>query len=366
MAEKQDDILGQFNCLSAAEQAREGQSDRRFGVGALVGVTVGALILAGACKLTQIDPVPEWLKFDTGWSPRASAAPVPGPTITPRATEITPTIPMYTGSPSASPTESPSPTVQTAAPSETPPAVNAQEQQVIFLDPGHSGKSQTVIDPETGIEDKSYMNDPEIYEMYDVSVMVRDELKAAGYTVVLWKNNALDSKTHRERAEAARAAGAAIMVSIHDDHSTDSYQAVYDQRDGQYRVSSNGEKVIFRDAVTACISNAYAKNVVAARSAAQGKKVTLSQLDFGGRDLAGGNAALVMLFTQESKDASDQQVKAGIPAVYNEMSAKQGNDESERVPEADLKAYAHGIAQGVIMSMQQQASILQECGAANN
>jgi len=58
------------------------------------------------------------------------------------------------------------------------------DKPVIVLDPGHSGQDITHRD-QTGLNDHDYPNDPEIYEVWDVTKEVQQRLENAGYEVIL-------------------------------------------------------------------------------------------------------------------------------------------------------------------------------------
>ncbi|CAN5281318.1 hypothetical protein BH10CYA1_BH10CYA1_46110 [soil metagenome] len=85
---------------------------------------------------------------------------------------------------------------------------------MIVLDPGHSGKDISSVDPATGLHDHDYPNDPEIYEAWNVSQQEGKRLQKAGYDVIYTKDSALDSVSLRDRANIAQDANADLSVSI--------------------------------------------------------------------------------------------------------------------------------------------------------
>ena len=198
-------------------------------------------------------------------------------------------------------------------------------QTVVVLDPGHSGTSTESVDTETGLRDVDYKNDPEIYDVWDVSQKVKTKLEQAGYKVVLTKNSAEDSVGLKKRAEIANNAGAAIAVSIHNDYGQNFNQwgEVYVQKVGLYR---GDPKVEFKDAEVAEKSQKYGSTMLEARKQAEGNSnLVLKDANFNGREgLEPGNIPLVMLFSK-------------VPWVYNEAGGKDFNADK----------YAEGIFNGI-------------------
>lgn len=202
----------------------------------------------------------------------------------------------------------------------------------IVLDPGHSGTKAQRIDPATGVLDVDYPNIPEIDEVFDVALKVKQALEAEAYTVIMTKNSARESISHRGRAEVANNANAALAVSIHTDHYAGrwSFAQIYVQRDGLYREKPSGERVYFNNAQVAQKSQAYGQVFAAERGKAEGRPVDITTVNFAGRaGLAAGNIPLVQLF-------------ATVPWVYNEVGAGPGE-----LTSAQKEMYAQGIVNSI-------------------
>ena len=86
---------------------------------------------------------------------------------------------------------------------------------VIVIDPGHS-PTITSTDPATGLNDSDYENEPEMRDVFAVAQLVKAQLEAAGYRVVMTKTRADRPVSLGQRAAIANAAHAALAISIHD------------------------------------------------------------------------------------------------------------------------------------------------------
>ncbi len=212
---------------------------------------------------------------------------------------------------------------------------------IIVLDPGHSGSSLMLVDPPTRLTDYDYPNNPEMGEVYQIALAVRDRLVRDGYRVVLTKNSATDTVSLRRRADIANSSGAALAVSIHDDHGA-SWNTwggqVYAQRVGLYRVNRDGRRIAFTNAGVAATSQRAAATVASARSAAEGHRVAVTDANFAGRPpLAAGNIPLVELFSI-------------VPWVYNEVGADPAHPGTPL--SADQRArYVNGLVTGIERSV---------------
>lgn len=111
---------------------------------------------------------------------------------------------------------------------------------VIAVDPGHPS--------ETAAGNVVQNGTTEVQMAWQVALLLRDELRARGYDVVLTKQHETQLVTNRERAEAGNRANAALMVRLHCDASRDSGFALYypDRQGTVDGVTGPGEDVIAR------------------------------------------------------------------------------------------------------------------------
>ena len=183
---------------------------------------------------------------------------------------------------------------------------------VIVLDPGHSGTSLTTIDPETQIRDEEYLNVPETINCFDVALRLKDKLEAAGYTVLMTKQNALDTVTKRERADVANNSGAALAVSIHTSgHSFGTYGEIFVQTLTSYRENIYGQRIYFTDPSVAALSAAYGQIFETERRKIEGPSVLVDvDTKWEARGLAPGNIPIVQLFSKVPWILTE----AGVPA----------------------------------------------------
>ena len=171
---------------------------------------------------------------------------------------------------------------------------------IIVLDPGHSGTSLTTIDPQTQIRDEEYRNDPETTNVFDVALTLKAKLEAAGYTVLLTKQNAMDTVNKRERADVANNSHAALAVSIHTSgHTFGNYGEIYVQTLTSYRENLYGQNIYFSDPLVASLSAQYGQIFLAERRKIEGSSVvvTVNSL-WEVRGLAPGNIPMVQLFSK--------------------------------------------------------------------
>jgi N-acetylmuramoyl-L-alanine amidase len=193
-----------------------------------------------------------------------------------------------------------------------PAPAKALAGPIIVLDPGHSGTSLTTIDPETKIRDEEYCNDPEITNVFDVATRLKAKLEAAGYTVLLTKQNAMDTVTKRERADVANNSHAALAVSIHTSgHSFGSYGEIYVQNVTSYRENIYGQNIYFSDPAVAALSAQYGQLFLAERRKIEGPSVVVTvNTGWEDRGLAPGNLPIVQLFSK----VPWLLVEAGVPS----------------------------------------------------
>ena len=207
---------------------------------------------------------------------------------------------------------------------------NALAAPIIVLDPGHSGTSLTTIDPETQIRDEEYLNVPETINCFDVALRLKDKLEAAGYTVLMTKQNALDTVTKRERADVANNSGAALAVSIHTSgHSFGTYGEIFVQTLTSYRENIYGQRIYFTDPSVAALSAAYGQIFETERRKIEGPSVLVDvDTKWEARGLAPGNIPIVQLFSKVPWILTE----AGVPA-----------DAAQRVGLQDLRCGAPDV-----------------------
>jgi N-acetylmuramoyl-L-alanine amidase len=226
----------------------------------------------------------------------------------------------------------PPPTTISIAPSDAP---------VIVVDPGHSVPIHA-IDPRTGLDVSDYANEPEMHDVFSVAELVRSELVADGYRVIMTKQTVNTPTSLGRRAHIANAAHADLALSIHDQAGADGgigfddgNNIVYYQTVGDYRETPTGKKVYFTDARVAAQSKKCALDFQRARAAAQHAPMTLlgnTGYDLGSRGLPAGNIWLVQLLSH-------------VPWIYNEAG---GNSPGMvGLSHSDEQRYAAGLVAGV-------------------
>jgi N-acetylmuramoyl-L-alanine amidase len=212
---------------------------------------------------------------------------------------------------------------------------------VIVVDPGHSVPIHA-IDPRTGLDVSDYANEPEMHDVFDVAELVRSQLTADGYRVIMTKPTVDTPTSLGKRAHIANAAHADLALSIHDQAGSnggigfdDGNNIVYYQSVGNYRETPSGKKVYFTDARVAAESKKCALDFQRTRSAAQHAPMTLlgnTGYNLGSRGLPAGNIWLVQLLSH-------------VPWIYNEAG---GNSAGMiGLSHADEQRYAAGLVAGV-------------------
>ncbi|MHA3703183.1 N-acetylmuramoyl-L-alanine amidase family protein [Jatrophihabitans sp. YIM 134969] len=279
-------------------------------------------------------------------SPSASADPDPTPGTTSAAAPTTSAAarPSARATPSAAgrPGTDVGPGESEAAPTTAPTApVAGDTGPVIVIDPGHSPQI-TSTDPATGLDDSTYENDPEMADVFAVSLLVRQRLQADGYTVVMTKNAVDDRVSLGQRAAIANRVHAALAISVHDQAGANGgipfaggNNIVYTQTVGKYRMTPDGRKVTFTDAAVADTSHRYGAVFQAQRARVEGHAVTVmpdTGYDQGTRGHPGGNMWIVQLLST-------------VPWIYNEAG---GNSPGQvGLSAADRQRYAGGLVAGV-------------------
>lgn len=212
---------------------------------------------------------------------------------------------------------------------------------VIVIDPGHSPLIESV-DPATGLNDSTYENEPEMRDVFAVSLLLKQLLTANGYRVIMTKNSVDDRISLGQRAAIANNAHAALGLSIHDQAGPNGgipfnagNNIVYYQSVGGYRMTPAGRRITFTDGPVAAASQRCGEIFQAQRAAAEGHSVELRGdvgYDLGSRDLPAGDMWMVQLLSK-------------VPWIYNEaggnsvgMSGLNGSDEHK---------YADGLAAAV-------------------
>src|SRR6202012_4329711 len=122
----------------------------------------------------------------------------------------------------ASTSGSPTPVAKASAPktvakttASAAPSVPSGTGPVIVIAPGHSPTINS-IDPTSGLNDSDYENEPEMRDVFSVALLVKAQLEAAGYRVIMTKRSATTKISLGQRAAVANNANAALAISIHD------------------------------------------------------------------------------------------------------------------------------------------------------
>ena len=239
------------------------------------------------------------------------------------------TVAANTTAPAASSTTQGQTTTTTQKPSTT---TTSKVPTIIVIDPGHSGTSLTTIDPATQIQDEEYCNTPEITDVWDVAIILKAKLEAAGYSVLLTKPSAMATVCKRDRVNVANNNNAAMGVSIHTSgHVYGSYGQIYAQTLASYREDISGNRVYFTDTGVAALSQQYCKNMLAARTANGEKGVVITvNTSWAARGLAPGNVPIMELW-------------AKVPWVFCEAGVPQNASDKEK--------YAQGLFNGIVASV---------------
>lgn len=188
-------------------------------------VSAKIVLLIGCCILL----------FAAGCGRRAGEVPMPSPTSTPEPTSTS--TPSPTPEPTSTPTPSPTPEpTSTPTPSPTPeptstptPSPVPEENGfVIVIDPGHQKKGNSEKEPNgpgsdvmkakvsTGTQGVS-TGVPEYKLTLAVSLLLREELEARGYTVIMTRETHDVDISNVERALLANEAEADAFIRVHAD-----------------------------------------------------------------------------------------------------------------------------------------------------
>jgi len=212
---------------------------------------------------------------------------------------------------------------------------------VIVLDPGHA-PSIHAVDPRTGLDVSDYANEPEMRDVFAVAQIVRRELVAAGYRVVMTKRGVYDRVSLARRAQIANRVHAALALSIHDQAGYNggirfgqANSIVYYQSLGTYRASPDGRRTYFTDRQVAARSQRYGRIFRRQRALAERDGVRLQGnvgYNLGSRGLAAGNIWIVQLLSH-------------VPWIYNEAGGNSAGRSG--LNPADRHRYAAGLVAAV-------------------
>jgi N-acetylmuramoyl-L-alanine amidase len=258
------------------------------------------------------------------------------------SSQLSPALPAASSTPTTShPPARPPSSSRSASSAQPSAAQHAGTAPVIVIDPGHS-KPIHAIDPATGLDVSDYENEPEMRDVYAVAELVRAQLLAAGYRVIMTKPTVDTPVSLGQRSAIANAADAALALSIHDQAGSnggigfaDGNNIVYYQAVGDYRETPQGRKVVFTDAAVAAVSRRYAQIFQDKRAQVQDTTVRLlgnTGYDLGSRGLPAGDIWLVQLL-------------ARVPWIYNEAG---GNSRGMTgLNPTDQQRYADGLVAAV-------------------
>lgn len=105
-----------------------------------------------------------------------------------------------------------------AQPAQQPAAAQPSAGRVVCLDPGHSSRSGSEIDPATGLNVGDNQGAAgELETMWELAVVTKARLEQAGYAVRLTKSRANEYVSLRSRAEVGNTCS--IVVRLHYDDS---------------------------------------------------------------------------------------------------------------------------------------------------
>ena len=194
----------------------------RYKVTLLAGV---ALMLAGCAGQNNQEVVPTMIPVVTA---AATSAPTPEPTVANTPTPEPTVTNTPTPTPSPSPTNTPTPT-----PSPTPSPTPTEAPLLVVIDPGHQGKGNYDKEPNgpgsnemkakvsSGTQGTS-TGIPEYKLTLAVSFMLKEELEARGYQVIMTRETHDIDISNVERAIIANEAKADAFIRVHADSSTNS------------------------------------------------------------------------------------------------------------------------------------------------
>jgi N-acetylmuramoyl-L-alanine amidase len=273
------------------------------------------------------------------------------PSVSTASSTPAPSVSTATATIAAAPTtSSAAPRTSPAVPAKSSPAthtnaapgpVTSTNAPVIVIDPGHSVPVHG-IDRQSGLDVSDYENEPEMRNVFAVAQLVRAELVAAGYRVVLTKSSVDTPATLGQRAQIANAAHAALALSIHDQAGANGgigfdqgNNIVYSQSVGSYRTTPTGKRIYFTDQAIAALSKRYGAIFKEKRASAQGRPITLlgnTGYDLGSRGLPAGDIWIVQLLSK-------------VPWIYNEAGGNSAG--MVGLSRADEQRYANGLVAAV-------------------
>jgi N-acetylmuramoyl-L-alanine amidase len=198
------------------------------------------------------------------------------------------------------------------------------------------------IDPVTGLDVSGYENEPEMRDVFAVAELVRTQLEAAGYRVIMTKSQLDAPVLLNQIAAIANNANAALALSIHDQAGgnggigfDEGNNIVYYQSVGTYRQAPNGKRTVFTDSRVAAISMRYGQIFRGQRAHAEGHPVTLQGnvgYDLSRRGLNPGNIWIVQLLSR-------------VPWIYNEAGGNSAGMSGLKA--SDKRKYADGLVASV-------------------
>ena len=92
-------------------------------------------------------------------------------------------------------------------------------RRIIAIDPGHPSEVSSGAEPQNGTT--------EVHNNWEVGLLLQQMLRDRGYSVVMTKSSEMQMVRNVERAQVGNRVGAALMVRLHCDASSDSGYAVY-------------------------------------------------------------------------------------------------------------------------------------------
>jgi N-acetylmuramoyl-L-alanine amidase len=234
------------------------------------------------------------------------------------------------------------PSLATATPS---PTSSKQRRPVIVIDPGHS-RTIFAIDKRTGLDVSDYENEPEMRNVFAVALLVRKQLIAAGYRVVMTKRRDDQRVSLGQRAAIANRVHAALALSIHDQAGANGgipfrtrtgagNNIVYYQSVGTYRETPSGHKVHFHNLHVAQLSRRYGRIFARERHRVEHTHIRLQGsvgYNLGSRGLPAGNIWLVQLLSK-------------VPWIYNESGGNSAGRSG--LDRADRHTYARALVAAV-------------------
>jgi hypothetical protein len=166
--------------------------------------------------------------------------------------------------------------------------------------------------------------------MWDVAIILKAKLEAAGYAVLLTKPSAMATLSKRVKVSVANENHAALGVSLHTSGSSfGNYGQIYVQKMDAYRENIYGQRVYFNLPDVAVLSQKYGQIFLAERRKVEGSSVVITvNSGWGARGLAPGNVPIMSLFAEvpwvfcEAGAVSTQATKEGYArSVFNSIKA---------------------------------------------